>query len=108
MIWSDEIDIAVTLTDSEGKISYMNKKSQSTFENAGQLIGTDLKDCHKENSNRIINNIIESKISNIYTIEKKGVKKLICQAPYFENGEYAGLAELSIVLPENMPHFIRE
>ncbi len=39
--------------------------------------------------------------------KKTGVKKLIFQAPWTENGEYRGFLELSLVLPQMMPHFIR-
>jgi hypothetical protein len=45
--------------------------------------------------------------SNSYTIEKKGVKKLIHQMPWHENGELAGLVEFSLVIPQVMPHFVR-
>jgi hypothetical protein len=45
--------------------------------------------------------------TNAYTIEKRGVRKLIYQTPWYENGEVAGLVEYSIVLPENMPHKVR-
>jgi len=44
---------------------------------------------------------------NIYTIEKNGVKKLIYQSPWYQNGKYAGFVELSLEIPFEMPHFIR-
>ena len=44
---------------------------------------------------------------NIYTIEKKGIKKLIYQAPWFQDGQLAGLVELSLEIPFDMPHFLR-
>ena len=107
--WAKELKSAVTLTDISGTVIYMNDKSVETFSNEGgpELIGKNLYDCHNENSRNIINRIINDKEPNIYTIEKNGVKKLIYQAPYFVNGECAGLTEISIVLPENMPHFVR-
>ncbi len=49
----------------------------------------------------------ENKI-NVYTIEKNGVKKLIYQAPFVENGEVKGLVELAIEIPFEMPHFVRQ
>ena len=45
---------------------------------------------------------------NAYTIEKGGVKKLIYQAPWFEDGEYRGLVEVTLVLPDVLPHFVRD
>jgi len=44
----------------------------------------------------------------VYTIEKKGIKKLIYQAPWYENGEFSGVVELSIPIPFEMPHYIRK
>jgi hypothetical protein len=36
------------------------------------------------------------------------VKKLIFQCPWYDEGEYAGYMELSMVLPENIPNRIRK
>jgi hypothetical protein len=47
------------------------------------------------------------KRQNIYTIEKNGVKKLIYQTPWYQDGQYAGFIELSLEIPFEMPHFIR-
>ena len=44
---------------------------------------------------------------NAYTIEKNGIKKLIYQTPWFMDGKFSGLVEISLPLPEELPHFIR-
>jgi hypothetical protein len=44
----------------------------------------------------------------VYTIEKNGVRKLIFQAPWFQDGKYAGLVELALEIPAEMPHFVRD
>ncbi len=44
---------------------------------------------------------------NVYTIEKLGVKKLIYQTPWYQDGVFAGLVELSLEIPAEMPHFVR-
>ena len=45
---------------------------------------------------------------NVYTIDKAGQKKLIFQSAWRDgSGEVAGLVELSLVLPEGMPHYVR-
>jgi len=44
---------------------------------------------------------------NYYTIEKRGVKKLVYQVPWYQDGTYAGFVQLSIPVPSEMPHFIR-
>ena len=41
-----------------------------------------------------IKEIIHDKKSNIYTIEKNGLKKFIYQSPFYENGEIKGLVEI--------------
>jgi hypothetical protein len=107
--WAKELPLAITVCDQDAFIIYMNERSTSTFINSGgqELIGKSLFDCHSPGSNEIIRELLETGRSNIYTIEKKGVKKMICQVPWFKNSIIAGLVELSIVLPESLPHFIR-
>ena len=39
---------------------------------------------------------------------KAGVKKLIYQTPWYENGEFRGLVELSMEIPFEMPHYVRK
>lgn len=108
--WSNEIPVAVTVCDVEGTILYMNEKSKSTFPQDGgeSLIGKNLFDCHSVPSQIKIKELMESESSNIYTIDKKGKKKMIIQTPWFTNGGIQGLVEFSVELPANMPHFNRD
>ena len=87
----------------------MNEKACATFDSDGgkDLIGHSLKDCHKPSSWETILRIMASGIPNTYTIEKNGIRKLIHQTPWYKDGQVAGLVEMSIVLPENMPHHVR-
>jgi len=107
--WSKELPIAITVTDKNGVIIEMNDRSAETFAKYGgiELLGKQLNDCHNPRSQEIIAGLSENKTTNVYTIEKNGVKKLIFQSPWFSNGEYAGLVELSMIIPEDMPHYIR-
>lgn len=105
--WAKELNCAVTVCDTEGVILYMNEKSKATFSGRGELIGKNLKDCHKPESWNHIQRMIATGESNSYTISKNGQKKLIYQTPWYKEGVVAGLVELSIVVPEEMPHFIR-
>jgi len=104
-----ELEVAVTISDKDNTIVYMNDASVKTFEKYGgvELIGSDLLDCHPGDSNRKLRELIESQRSNTYMIEKNGRKKLIFQAPVFENGKYDGFLEISIPLPEDLPLFNR-
>ncbi len=109
--WSEELPfVAITVCDKDGEIIDMNKRSANTYEKNGgkQLIGRQLMDCHPERARKIIKELMSEGKTNAYTIEKEGLKKLIYQSPWYENGEFAGLVEMSIVLPETLPHYIRE
>ena len=45
--------------------------------------------------------------TNVYTIEKNGVRKMIYQTPWRVDGVVGGLAEISMEIPAEMPHYIR-
>ncbi len=109
MNWIKESDFSVTLCDKNGIISYMNDKAIKTFENDGgkKLIGTNVLDCHPEPSKTQLANMLKNETKNVYTIQKNGIKKLIYQAPYYENNEYKGFVEISMEIPEVMENFVR-
>jgi transcriptional regulator with PAS, ATPase and Fis domain len=108
--WHENIAVAITVTNSEGTIIEMNQKAADTFSKSGgkTLIGKNILDCHPPKAQEKIKQLSQNKQTNVYSVEKKGVKKLIYQTPYFEHGEYAGLVEFSFEIPEQLPHFIRE
>ncbi len=108
--WVNEFPAAVTVCDMQGKIIEMNAKATTSFAKYGgaDLIGKDLRDCHPPKANAMIDRMLASGEKNIYTIEKSGVKKLIYQTPWFKDGKRAGLVEISLEIPENMPHFKRD
>ena len=110
MEFIENLDGAVMVSDTEGNIIYLNEKAANTFQKDGgrALIGKNLKDCHQDSSNEKIREMMESHEKNVYTIEKKGKKKLIYQAPWLHEGTFAGLVELSLEIPFDMPHFVRE
>mgnify|MGYP000925128672 CR=1 FL=1 len=106
-----EAPFSITVCDTKGIILYMNEKSLKTFERFGteeQLIGTSLFNYHPPHANDKIKHMLETQDKNAYTIEKNGLKKLIYQCPWYKDGIFAGLIELSLILPDEMPHFIRK
>jgi len=107
--WAEELPIAITVTDAKGKIIEMNRQSAEVFAKYGgtKLIGQALNDCHNAASQNIIATLADERKTNVYTIEKNGRKKMIFQGPWFEDGHYAGLVEISFVLPDEVPHFVR-
>ncbi len=106
--WAEEADCAVTVCDTEGVILYMNEKARATFAQHGDLIGRNLFDCHNERSRETIRRMLASGGTNAYTIEKQGVRKMIYQTAWRERGEIRGLVEISMELPDEMPHYIRK
>jgi hypothetical protein len=109
MNWFMDLPVAITVCDTDGIIVDMNQKSAKTFEKDGgfNLLNKSMFDCHPDNANEMIKQMIQNKSTNVYTIEKAGVKKLIFQTPWFEGEKMMGLVEFSFVIPEVMPHFIR-
>lgn len=107
--WIKEFPAAVTVCDARGIILEMNDKAARTFEKDGgyQLIGKNLLDCHPEPARSKTERLLAGREKNVYTIEKNGVKKMIFQSPWFQNGKYAGFVELSLEIPFEVPHFIR-
>lgn len=108
--WAAELPVSITVCDKHGIITYVNDKSRVTFrsDTIGELIGKNLKDCHSPESTDKLFHLIDTRKNNIYTIEKKGKKKMIVQIPWYKDKEVGGLVELSIELPGNIPHFIRD
>lgn len=102
--WSKEMNCAVTVCDVDGNIIYMNDKSIETF---GNMVGQNMIGCHSERSQAMIRNMIATGGCNAYTIDKKGVKKMIYQTAWRENGVVRGLVEISMVIPQEMPHYVR-
>ena len=107
--WVKEFAGAVTVSDPDGIITEMNDKAARSFEEDGgrALIGKNMLDCHPEPARTRLAELMKACQTNVYTIEKKGVKKLIYQSPWYQNGEYAGFIEVSLEIPFDMPHFIR-
>ena len=108
--WMKEFPAAITVSDPDGIILEMNDKSARTFAADGgrALIGKNMFDCHPEPARGKLERLMDKRQANVYTIEKNGVKKLIYQSPWYVNGEYAGFVELSLEIPFEIPHFVRD
>ncbi len=66
--WAGELCVAITVSDISGKILYMNDKSAATFDKirrARNLIGKNLKECHKPGSWEKILGIMNSQESQL-------------------------------------------
>lgn len=107
--WVRDVVFAVTVCDRDGVILEMNEKSVATFERDGgrALVGQSLLGCHPEPARSKLEELLATARTNAYTIEKDGVKKLIYQTPWYRDGAYQGLVELSLPIPCELPHFVR-
>lgn len=108
--WAYGMNCAVTVADADCRIIYMNERSRATFASrgGGELIGHNLMDYHNERSKAIIRKLLAEGGVNCYSIEKEGLRKMIYQTAWRDSsGRVAGLVEISMVIPDEMPHYVR-
>lgn len=108
--WAYGMNCAVTVADADCRIIYMNERSRATFASrgGGKLIGHNLMDYHNDRSKAIIRKLLAEGGVNCYTIEKEGLRKMIYQTAWRDvSGRVAGLVEISMVIPAEMPHYVR-
>jgi transcriptional regulator with PAS, ATPase and Fis domain len=107
--WLDGIALAATACDRQGICLYMNEHAAKQFAKDGgrALVGKSLLDCHPEPARSRFADQLASPSPNTYTVEKNGLRKIIHQIPWYKGGDFAGVVELSFVLPESLPHFVR-
>ena len=90
--WVHDYPAAISVCDTEGTIIALNRRAAENFHRDGgeRLVGTSLFACHPEPA-------------NTYVVEKHGRRKLVHQAPWYRDGEFAGLTETIIELPAEVP-----
>ena len=98
--------VAITVCDKEGNILDMNATSANVNSHGQKIIGNNLFDCHPERAATILRDLLDNEKMNAYTIEKNGIKKLIYQVPWYDNGEFGGLIEISLPIPFDMPNYV--
>ncbi|MBI4789971.1 MAG: PAS domain-containing protein [Chloroflexi bacterium] len=106
----EEFPGSVIACDENGIILEMNAKAAKGYADRGgkALIGSNLLDCHSEASRAKVAQLLETKQLGVYTIEKNGIKKLVYHSPWYQDGKYAGIVELVVEIPFEMPHFVRK
>jgi PAS domain-containing protein len=108
--WTTEFPGAITVCDAEGIILSMNNGALALFDDDGgeKLIGTNVLDCHPEPSRSKLLGMMKEGLANTYTVRSKGRTKLITQQPWYRDGAFAGIVEISFVLPQPLPHHDRD
>ena len=107
--WDEETPVAITVTDADGVIVHMNARARETFakDGGGALVGRSVLDCHPEPARTRLGALLAEQRANHYTISKGGQRKIIHQIPWYRDGKYAGLVEISVPIPDALPHFDR-
>jgi transcriptional regulator with PAS, ATPase and Fis domain len=110
MEWFEKLDGNVIVCDANGIVIYMNETAIRNYEKDGgaALIGQNLLDCHNETSRKKIMEIMTTHQKNVYTIEKRGRKKIIYQTPWMDGELFKGIVELSLEIPFEMLHYQRD
>lgn len=90
----------------KGKYSSRTRSPADCFSET--MVGKSLMPCHSDHSRGLIGEMLATGNTHCYTITKKGRKKLVYQTPWKQDGEVAGLVEISFYLPETMVHYDRD
>ncbi|MGD0766244.1 MAG: PAS domain-containing protein [Dehalococcoidia bacterium] len=107
--WVKEFPGVAVVSDTSGIIIEMNDKAVQWFANRGgkKLLGKSLLEVHPEAAQGKIRRLLETKEKNVYTIGREGVRTLIYQSPWYRDGKFAGLMELLLDVPSEIPHHVR-
>jgi transcriptional regulator with PAS, ATPase and Fis domain len=109
--WAEGLPVAITVTAADGTITEMNARSKETFaaDGGGDLVGKSVFDCHPEPARTKTVELYERRAPNHYTIRKKGQRKIVHQIPWYAaDGTFAGIVEITVPIPDALPHFDRD
>ena len=107
--WAKELPISVSICDGEGTIIYLTDKEAAFFADRGgqRLIGSSLFDCHSETSAEIIRELMKKQEVRVYILEENGERDLLIQTPWYQDGVFKGLVEITVGLKESIPTVVR-
>ncbi len=100
--WMKDFPASINICDKNGTLIYLNKKAAKSFEKEGgdNLLGTNIIDCHPPGKSREkLFDMLENRSINYYMIEKNNMRKFIYQAPWYDDGEFMGIAEIVMEIP---------
>jgi hypothetical protein len=66
-----------------------------------------LMDCHPPRAREKLKEVMASGRPHVFTIERRGAKKLVYQGHWRRKGRIGGLVELSLELPSRIPNLVR-
>jgi sensor histidine kinase regulating citrate/malate metabolism len=102
--WFDEIPAGIIVCDTKGVVLSMNDRAALIFQKSGgrDLIGRNMLACHPEDAQKKMLHLLETQQSNAYTVEKNGIKSMLYQSPWYEDGKFMGFVEFIFTLPAEM------
>lgn len=108
--WVKSFAGAVVVCDPEGIVLEMNDSALHLYRNVGgaKLLGTNMHDCHPDPARTALKEVMKKRAPNVYSIERKGSKMLVYQAPWHVDGEYRGFVQLIMPVPFAVPHYSRD
>ena len=107
--WVRELPAEIMVCDEAGLILEMNDASGVLFKSDGgmNLLGSNVLDCHPDTAIGKLEGMLNQQTANAYFSTEKGVKRFFFQSPWYRDGRFKGLIEISFEVPETIPHFLR-
>ncbi len=104
--WCQEAKAGIVVCDMQGIILSMNDMAAAIFAKSGgrDLIGKSMMECHPPQAREKIRKLFETQKPHCYTVESRGVKTMLYQSPWKENGKFMGFVEFILILPDVVPH----
>jgi hypothetical protein len=85
-----------------------DKAAEATAKEGGKsLVGKSLMDCHPPKAQKRIKEVMASNQPYVFTIEKKGVRKMVYDGRWTKNGRVGGLVEIYFELPSRIKKLVR-
>jgi hypothetical protein len=108
--WVSGLPAEVTVSDAGGVLLAMNDRAEALFASDGGrgLIGSNMLDCHPEPSRSKLVAMLADHSTNAYISVGNGKKQFVFQAPWQQDGRYAGFVEISFDVPDEIAHFVRK
>lgn len=97
----ETVPFNVCVCDTEGIVLYQNRRSR---EADGDVVGKSLFDCHNPHSSQMIKRMIETGTGFTNEVIHHGQRRMYHRTPWYNDAnEVAGLIELGLILPMNVP-----
>ncbi len=103
--WDLLAPCAITVCDENGTVVRMNQPARDMFAHGKDiLVGRQAIKCHPGVERANFNEIYANPKVNCYTVDKPDGRKLVYQAPLYNQGVFSGFVELSFPVPEVIRH----